>query len=103
MPRWAHGGRGLYFNEDRAGGAMRVVEVESAATFTHGTPAVLFESPGQWSGGPLTGNTYDIAPDDQRFLIATVGRVDGGQDGDAGPGTVLVYNFFEELKRMVPN
>ena len=103
LPRWAHGGRELYFNESRADGAMRVVEVESAATFTHGTPAVLFESPGAWSGGPLTGNTYDIAPDDQRFLIATVGRVDGGQDSDAGPARVLVNNFFEELKRMVPN
>ncbi len=82
---------------------MWVVDVESAASFTFGTPAVLFESPGAWSGSGLTGNRYDIAPDDQRFLIATVGRVDGGQDGDAGPARVLVNNFFEELKRMVPN
>ena len=104
LPGWAHGGRELYFIENRGGGAMWVVEVESAATFTHGTPAVLFESPGQWSGSAQTGNTYDIAPDDQRFLIATQGRVDGGgQDGDAGPARVLVNNFFEELKRMVPN
>ena len=105
LPGWAHGGRELYFTENRQGTAMWVVEVESAATFTFGTPAVLFEPPGGWSGTALTGNAYDIAPDDQRFLIATQGRVDGGagQDGDGGPARVLVNNFFEELKRMVPN
>ena len=105
LPGWAHGGRELYFNEDRTGTAMWVVEVESAASFTFGTPAVLFESPGQWSGSSgQTGNTYDIFPDDQRFLIATQGRVDGaGQDGDVGPTRVLVNNFFEELTRLVPN
>ncbi len=104
-PGWAHGGRELYFSEVRGGGgAMWVVEVESAASFTHGTPAVLFESPVQWYYRPPIGNPYDIFPDDQRFLIATQGRVDGGgQDGDLGQARVLVNNFFEELKRMVPN
>ena len=102
-PGWAHGGRELYFSENRTGGALWVVEVESAASFTYGTPAVLFESPGQWYYRPPIGNTYDVTPDDERFLIATQGRVDGaGQDGDAGPARVLVNNFFEELKRMVP-
>ena len=104
LPGWAHGGRELYFNEDRTGTAMWVVEVESAASFTFGTPAVLFESPGQWYYRTPIGNTYDIFPDDQRFLIATQGRVDGaGQDGDVGPTRVLVNNFFEELTRLVPN
>ena len=51
-----------------------------------------------------TGNTYDVAPDDQRFLVATQGRVDGSEeDGDLGAETVLVQNFFEELKARVPN
>ena len=104
MPGWAHGGRELYFSEDRTGGALWVVEVESAASFTFGTPAVLFESPGQWYYRPPIGKTYDITPDDEHFLIATQGRVDGAeQDGDAGQATVLVNNFFEELKRQVPN
>ena len=43
---------------------------------------------------------YDVAPDDQRFLM---GRLTGtvGSGGDAK--YVLVQNFFEELKARVPN
>ena len=42
---------------------------------------------------------YDVSPDDQRFVMLRIG--DG--DGDVGTELSLVQNFFEELKRLVPN
>jgi hypothetical protein len=41
-----------------------------------------------------------VAPDDQRFLMMTLGAVNAS---DAQPRFVLVQNFFEELKRRGPN
>jgi serine/threonine-protein kinase len=104
-PRWAHSGRELYFVEDRAEAAMWVVGVQAAASFAFDAPVLLFGSPGQWSGAAETGQTYDIAPDDQRFLIGRRGSgttTGGGDDGVAEAPTVLVNNFFEELVRLVP-
>ena len=43
--------------------------------------------------------TYSIHPDEQRFLMA---RFLEGEVG-AGYAFILVQNFFEELKRLVPN
>jgi hypothetical protein len=41
---------------------------------------------------------YDVAPDDEQFLMARP----YGQD-DAPASLILVLNFFEEPKRLVPN
>ena len=42
---------------------------------------------------------YDVASDDQRFLMARV-----AEEAQTGPVRyVVVQNFFEELKRLVPN
>jgi len=102
FPRWAHDGRELFFQEDRPVGPMWVVDVESASSFTFGTARVLIQSP-RWSGSATTSNPYVVAPDDERFLIAVLGTVEENPDGgDSAPATVLVNNFFEELKRVVP-
>jgi hypothetical protein len=46
------------------------------------------------------GRTYDIAADGQRFLMIKDG---GGSDQAATPlQIIVVQNFFEELKRLVP-
>ena len=42
---------------------------------------------------------YDIAPDDQRFLMA---RLASGLSGSADDRFILVTNWFEELKARVP-
>ncbi len=44
---------------------------------------------------------YDVAPDDQRFLMGRSFEAGGGDDG--APVFTLVQNFFEELKARVPN
>jgi hypothetical protein len=61
----------------------------------------LFEAPEGTHFDDLgVGNTdfYDVALDDQRFLMAR--RYDADE---AATSFVLVLNFFEELKRLVPN
>ncbi|MSR37143.1 MAG: hypothetical protein EXR95_10980 [Gemmatimonadetes bacterium] len=40
---------------------------------------------------------YDVARDDERFLMTRPVESDGSSDS-----VVLVQNFFEELKRLVP-
>ena len=45
------------------------------------------------NGNPL----YDVTPDDQRFMMLRI--MDQGDDAEL----ILVQNFFEELKRLVPN
>jgi hypothetical protein len=44
----------------------------------------------------VNGRSFDIAPGDQRFLML---RFSGE---DAPSEVVVVENFFEELKRLVP-
>ena len=46
------------------------------------------------------GRTYDVSPDGQRFLMIKAG---GGSDQAAAPPSIIVVqNWFEELKRLVP-
>ncbi len=49
-------------------------------------------------GCGLTQDFYDVALDDERFLMA---RANGS--GDSAGRVVLVQNIFEELEGLVPN
>jgi hypothetical protein len=62
---------------------------------------VVIESTGPWSVAQRTGNVYDLAPDDQRFLVGMT-PVAPEVGGAAAPSVVLVNNFFEELRARVP-
>ena len=60
-------------------------------------PSALFSLAGYIFVG--TGRNYDIAPDGQRFVFLKP----VGLGEDAGPAqVVVVQNWFEELKRLVP-
>jgi hypothetical protein len=76
---------------------MFAVSVQSGPTFVAGRPRVLFEV------GMLrqaAGNRpYDIAPDG-RFLIILSGQAEAA--GATASDVILVQNWFEELKRLVP-
>ena len=41
---------------------------------------------------------FDVSPDGQRFLFVK----SVGSDSSARPSIVIVSNWFEELKRLVP-
>ena len=75
---------------------MMVVSVQTESTFTHGIPRVLFE--GQYL---VTGiRAYDIHPDGQRFLM--IKEAPQTEEASAPAEIILVQNWSEEFKRLVP-
>jgi len=92
-PIWAPRGQELFY---RNGEAMMVVGIKTEPTFTAGSPVVLFT--GRYSRGGGFVN-YDISPDGQRFLMIKAADEEEGQQGQIN----VVLNWFEELKRLVPN
>jgi hypothetical protein len=99
QPVWAHNGRELFFADPETR-ELKVREfTATSTTFQLSRLTTLFEMPEEFFFGSI-GNQdfYDIALDDERFLMAR-------QSGTAGASAslILVQNFFEELKRLVPN
>jgi len=93
-PLWSRDGRELFFSTNNR--QMLVVPVQLGTTLVFGRPQVLFEFPMFITGGS---QPYDIAPDG-RFVFIQRGQVDGG--GATEPNLILVQNWTEELKRLVP-
>jgi hypothetical protein len=62
-----------------------------AGPTTQALPARYFD------GSGTTARTFDIATDSQRFLMIKESRV-----GEGSPPMVVVLNWLEELKRLVP-
>ena len=96
IPLWSPNGRELFFSslDSRQ---MLAVPVQSGPTLVAGPPRVLFEFTMAAPGGG--GRPYDLAPDG-RFLIIRSGQADAA-DG-VGSNLIVVQNWFEELKRLVP-
>jgi serine/threonine-protein kinase len=94
-PLWARDGRELFY---LAGdGRLTGVAVETSnSTFTTGNPVRLLE---RAYLSPAPGRTYDVSPDGQRFLMI---KEVGSDEGGATSELVVVLNWFEELKRLVP-
>jgi serine/threonine-protein kinase len=88
-PRWAPGGQELFYVNPS--GALMRVGVERSQTWVATVPAMLSKEGFR---------SFDISPDGQRFLIS---KPSGGPDQDTSPTSiVVVLNWFEELKRLVP-
>jgi serine/threonine-protein kinase len=93
-PLWARSKELFYV---AGGGVVMSVPVEAGVTFRAGNPIRLFEGRYYTVAG---GRTYDVSPDGQRFLML---KVAGGSDEDAALTSIIVVeNWFEELKRLVP-
>jgi hypothetical protein len=73
------------------------VPVQTDPGFAAGNPAVLFE--GSYAT-PQGGRTYDVSPDGRRFVMIKEGAATG--DAAPRPQIILVQNWHEELKRLVP-
>jgi len=101
LPRWAHNGRELFYQDQGANPSTWVVEFDATDVFRFDTPSLLFDAPQGWIGSARYAEQYEVAPGDERFLIP-VRAAGGGADGPAAPRFVLVNNFAEVLKRMVP-
>jgi Tol biopolymer transport system component len=101
QPAWSRNGRELFYRAPGPGPMMRmmVVDVTLGEVFSAGRPRVLWEAMRTRYPGGTGGRTYDVAPDGRRFLMI--------QQRDSVPQppvthVVLVQNWLEELKRVVP-
>ena len=94
-PRWARDGQTLYY---RGPDGLMAAAVVSEEPFAARTPEPLFALGNYLTGG--TAPVYDVAPDG-RFIFV---RSESGVESDAGPidRLVVVQNFFDELRRLVP-
>ena len=99
-PRWSPRGDELFYR--RLGdGAMMSVPTDIAAELAPGTSELLFAGNyfvGQQSGGTIN---YDVDPDGERFLMIKPDPVAGPSNVGLSP-IVVVENWFEELRRLVP-
>ena len=93
-PLWARNGRELFYLGPT--GKLMAVPIQPGPGFTRGNAAVVLER--AYFTAPVLGRSYDVSSDGTRFLMI--------KDTPASTGTashlVVVQNFFEELKRLVP-
>ena len=73
--------------------------LETEPTLRLGDPEVLFET--QYRYG-RSERTYDLHPDGQRFLMVKDAPPADDSGASAQPQIILIENWFEELKRLVP-
>ncbi len=92
-PVWAPDGRELFYHN---GPNLMAVPVQTTSTLELGTPNVLFTDADLASIG-LSGRSFDVGPDG-RFLINKPAEPTAAAD----PDIIVVENWFEELKRLVP-
>lgn len=93
-PAWSRDGRELYYLG--LDGAMMAVPVDSSTSreaFSAGRPTVLFSTPYYVV---QAGRSYDVAGDG-RFLM-----IKNTTPQAAAPQLVVILNWFEELKRLLP-
>ncbi len=97
QPRWEGSGRELFYT--RLDGTLMSVPVGLGPTFTWGTSTPLLRGP--YFAGPavLSSGTYDVTPDGRRFLMLRRG---GPEQRFEPPTVIVVKNWIEELKRLVP-
>jgi eukaryotic-like serine/threonine-protein kinase len=91
-PLWNPRGKELFY---RSGYKMMSVDVSTEPAFSAGKPKVLFEGSYLSTLGTLP--FYDVSPDGQRFLM-----LEPMEQTAALTQIVVVQNWFEELKRLVP-
>jgi serine/threonine-protein kinase len=88
-PLWSPDGRELFYRNE-GGDRMFSVPIESKSPFAPGKPRLLFEGRYDTFLGAIN---YDISPDGRRFLMTR----------EYVPSRLhIVFNWFEELKRLVP-
>jgi serine/threonine-protein kinase len=93
QPVWKQSGEIFYKQDDQ----MMAVPIQTEPGLAIGRPEKLFE--GQYvygNVGPFP--SYDATPDGQRFVMLK----ENGLSGETRQEIVVVLNWFEELKRLVP-
>jgi hypothetical protein len=91
-PTWNRNGHEIFY---RNGPEMMAVDISTQASFTAGRPKKLFEAP--YQSLAATTPSYSVSPDGQRFLM-----LKAPQQQESLTQINIVQNWFEELKRRVP-
>lgn len=91
-PIWTRNGRELIY---RDGDKVMAVSI-NPETGASGPPQILFSGPYPDTPGWTRGRSYDVTPDGERFLMTRL------PDGVPGAHIVVVLDWFEELRAMVP-
>ena len=94
-PVWGPQGRELFY---RNGEAMTVVRIQADPNFTPGGSEVLFT--GSYISDSFGHTDYDISPDGQQVLMVRSGGLT--EETSERTELIIVQNWFEELKRLVP-
>ena len=93
-PLWAPVGQELFYVAPD--GALMAVRVDArGGSWSAGSPAKVVEGP--YVTGVLSGRNYDVSLDGKRFLM-----VKETAKQAAAPQIIVVQNWVEELKRLVP-
>jgi serine/threonine-protein kinase len=95
-PLWSRDGRELFFHS-LDGRQMLAVPIQSGLTLQAGRPQVLFDAAMSIEGVGV--RPYDVGREGRFFIIRGV-QTDGG--GGAPSNIIVVLNWLEELKRLVP-
>ncbi|MBI4887902.1 MAG: PD40 domain-containing protein, partial [Acidobacteria bacterium] len=93
-PLWSRDGRELFYWTGTRG--VMAVPVQAGTTFAAGRAAVVV---GPAFLAPNAGRNYDVSPDGRRFLMIKQAT---GEGAAAPVQLVVVQNWLEELKRLVP-
>ena len=96
-PLWSRSGTELFYVAPS--GALMRLGVERVPAWSASTPAQIIKPGYVMSPGGSPGRNYDIAADGQRFLVVKQGGTDPNV---AAPRLIVVQNWVEEIKRLVP-
>jgi serine/threonine-protein kinase len=98
-PRWSRDGSELFFFATVPGtdSSLMVSTITADTTFRWSVPQALFS--GSYTTAPELRQSYDVSLDGQSFLMI---KDVAGENG-AAPEIIVIENWFEELKRLVPN
>ena len=88
-------GTAAYMSPEQA----MAVPVDTEPSFTYDTPEPVFRISAYRL--PVVGRDYDISPDGQRFVFLKPAGAQPGE-GAGPPQLIVVQNWHEELKRLVP-
>ena len=100
-PMWNKNGKELFFLGDVVGGihfSLMSAPIQTTSTFSAGNPVKLFE--GSYFAGSF--RPYDVAADGRRFLMLKIPPVPESPPDATPASLVVVLNWTEELKRLVP-
>jgi len=98
QPLWSRDGRELFYLDPGTPNRLISVPIDvTGSAFAVGQRNPILDWVWPYLGADWPGRVYDVSPDKQRFLA-----IKRGDTAEASERLIIVQNWFEELKRLVP-